>query len=396
MGTIAIPIITIFVRHSADCKYNGDEFARQCDCRKHLRWSHCGTQHRKMTGTRSWVEAEQVKSELEDQLAGRLPEKENLGAIGIEAAKNDFIKFKKAEQISAGLISRYTLELSRLQEFCDKRSVYGINGLTRELLTDYTETWQQFYPSSNTRSKVRERCSTFLRYCYEAQYLPRVLALPKVKVEESPTLPLSDEEYTRLLDAIYVTNPRRWDGKVSTEGLTPKMQARIRALFQLMRWSGLAIRDALTLERAEIELDTAKSLYRVLTSRQKTGTHVYVPIPKNVALEVLAVDNENDKYIFWTGTGNGQTIAKTWASRYVRPVFEAAGLAGKEVEGDTHMVSHRLRDTFAVDLLSKGVPLEEVSKLLGHKSIKTTERYYAKWVKAWQDRLDSLVTATWS
>jgi integrase/recombinase XerD len=54
-----------------------------------------------------------------------------------------------------------------------------------------------------------------------------------------------------------------------------------------------------------------------------------------------------------------------------------------------------LRDTFAVDLLSKAVPLEEVSKLLGHESIKTTEKHYAKWVKATQDRLDTLVMNTW-
>jgi site-specific recombinase XerD len=59
------------------------------------------------------------------------------------------------------------------------------------------------------------------------------------------------------------------------------------------------------------------------------------------------------------------------------------------------MMSHRLRDTFAVDLLEKGVPLEEVSKLLGHDSIKTTERHYAKWVKSRQDRLDSLVVEAW-
>jgi integrase/recombinase XerD len=31
------------------------------------------------------------------------------------------------------------------------------------------------------------------------------------------------------------------------------------------------------------------------------------------------------------------------------------------------MKSHRLRDTLAVDLLEKTVPLEEVSKLLGHE-----------------------------
>ena len=49
-----------------------------------------------------------------------------------------------------------------------------------------------------------------------------------------------------------------------------------------------------------------------------------------------------------------------------------------------------------MDLLQNGVPLEEVSKLLGHETIKTTEKSYAKWMKARQDRLDSLVTGTWA
>jgi integrase/recombinase XerD len=157
-----------------------------------------------------------------------------------------------------------------------------------------------------------------------------------------------------------------------------------------MRWSGLAIRDAVTLERAEIIHDEAKGIYRIVTARQKTGTHVSVPIPSDVAKELLAVPNSDERYVFWTGRGSGETIAKTWANRYVRPVFEAAG-----VPCDGHMLSHRLRDTFAVDLLEKGVPLEEVSKLLGHESIKTTERHYSKWVKGRQDRLDALVIGTW-
>ena len=71
----------------------------------------------------------------------------------------------------------------------------------------------------------------------------------------------------------------------------------------------------------------------------------------------------------------------------LRQLFKDAGL-----QSDGYMVSHRLRDTFAVDLLEKGVPLEEVSKLLGHESIKTTERHYAKWVKGRQERLDALVS----
>jgi hypothetical protein len=40
--------------------------------------------------------------------------------------------------------------------------------------------------------------------------------------------------------------------------------------------------------------------------------------------------------------------------------------------------------------------MEEVSKLLGHESIRTTEKSYAKWVKGRQDRLDALVTGTWA
>jgi integrase len=41
---------------------------------------------------------------------------------------------------------------------------------------------------------------------------------------------------------------------------------------------------------------------------------------------------------------------------------------------------HRFRDTFAVSLLLKCVQLPHVSILLGHASVKITERHYAPWV----------------
>jgi integrase/recombinase XerD len=34
--------------------------------------------------------------------------------------------------------------------------------------------------------------------------------------------------------------------------------------------------------------------------------------------------------------------------------------------------------------------------MLGHKSVTTTERHYAKWVKGRQNLLDGLVSATWA
>jgi integrase/recombinase XerD len=224
----------------------------------------------------------------------------------------------------------------------------------------------------------RGACGSFLRYCYEAQWIPRIPALAKIKIEEPPTLPLTADEYTRLLDAIYGTIEEK------------ERQAQVHAFLQRMRWSGLAIRDALTLKRGELQHDKAKKIYRIVTARQKTGTHVSVPIPDDVAQELLAVQNGNPEYIFWSGKGKEESITKNWAKYYIAPLFTAA-----KIHSAGHMMSHRLRDTFAVDLLEKGVPLEEVSKLLGHES-KTTERSYAKWVKGRQDRLDSLVTGTWA
>ena len=52
---------------------------------------------------------------------------------------------------------------------------------------------------------------------------------------------------------------------------------------------------------------------------------------------------------------------------------------------------HRLRDTFAVELLLAGVLIQDVSALLGHSSVATTERYYAPWNSARRERLAAIV-----
>jgi hypothetical protein len=69
------------------------------------------------------------------------------------------------------------------------------------------------------------------------------------------------------------------------------------------------------------------------------------------------------------------------------PVFQQVFATAKPVIKGGH--PHRFRDTFAVSLLLKGVSIEIVSKLLGHSSIKDTERHYSPWVKARQDQLET-------
>jgi hypothetical protein len=85
---------------------------------------------------------------------------------------------------------------------------------------------------------------------------------------------------------------------------TAYMRARVRALIQLMRES---IIDATSLRRDELVL--ANGEYNVVRRRLKTGNQVNNNIPKKVALELLAVPNDNSTYFFWTGVGDARTIA---------------------------------------------------------------------------------------
>jgi integrase/recombinase XerD len=375
---MSAPVITIFVRHKPGCKYAGEEFCKSCKCRKHLRWSQDGKQFRKSAGTRSWSQAEDVRRDLENQLSGAPPKTAAETGQSITQAVEVFLQDKKNQGITDKVIGKYTRELARLREFCEARFVFTVRGIERELLTHYVATWPEHYPASLTRSKVRERLRSFLRYCYQAEWLTRIPQISKIEVDQAPTLPLTAREYEKLLDAPYATFAE-----------DPDKAARLHALIQLMRWSGLAIRDALTLKREEIIHDPKQKLTRIVTNRQKTGTHVSVPIPADVAKELQTVLNGNAEYVFWSGNGEEESITKNWA-KFIAKLFTDAG-----IKKSGHMVSHRLRDTFAVDLLQKGVPLEEVSKLLGHESIKTTEKHYSKWMKGRQDRLDKLVTEAW-
>jgi integrase/recombinase XerD len=118
--------------------------------------------------------------------------------------------------------------------------------------------------------------------------------------------------------------------------------------------------------------------------RQKNGNPVYVAIPTTAAEAVLALPPMSDQYFFWTGKGNPGTAVRGWR-RSLEHVYEAADLIrhGKKLRVWTHMLRH----TFAIEKLNAGVSLEDVSLLLGHRSIKITERYYLRFDKRRQERL---------
>jgi integrase len=154
-----------------------------------------------------------------------------------------------------------------------------------------------------------------------------------------------------------------------------------------MRYTGLGNRDTVCLEQSKIRYDSRKKITRVLTSPAKTPVDVSAPILPDIGRELLAVANENPRHVFSrTGNGRPETAVKHWQDD-LRAVFRGTGIP----KGRPRQV----RDTAAVAWLNARIPLDEVSRLLGHSSIKTTEKHYAPCVKSRQDRLDALVVAAW-
>jgi len=80
--------------------------------------------------------------------------------------------------------------------------------------------------------------------------------------------------------------------------------------------------------------------------------------------------------------------AKAIFRAHVRKLFQLA-----EVQNGH---AHRFRDTFAVELLLARVPIERVSILLGHQSVRITEKHYAPWVRSRQEQLEADLPNAWS
>jgi len=116
----------------------------------------------------------------------------------------------------------------------------------------------------------------------------------------------------------------------------------------------------------------------------KTGTPVYCPLPPVVMNALNAIPDS--AYYFWTGTSKPKSAVGDW-QRSLKRLFTLAGVP------DAH--AHRFRDTFSVELLLAGVPIERVSVLLGHQSVRITEKHYAPWVRARQEQLEADVRRTW-
>ncbi len=283
------------------------------------------------------------------------PPKENRMTVG--EACGAYLRDLEARNIRKSTRANYRTLFRQLQAFAIAGGIESLTGIDRDAVRSWREQWDC---AASTHRRRLAQLKPFFSYAAGEGWISDspLKGVRSPKSDARPTMPLSSQEMHALLVAA-------------------KPRPREHALLLLLRYSGLAIRDGVTVGRGDIHGDGD-----LVLRRAKSGELVTVALPLTVLASLDAISRRGQPYFFWTGQGAAATAANYWRARLKRIASEAG------VEGFT---PHRLRDTFAVELLLAGVMTQDVSSLLGHRSVATTEQYYAPWNRARRERLGRII-----
>ena len=141
--------------------------------------------------------------------------------------------------------------------------------------------------------------------------------------------------------------------------------AYVKDLFLFSCYTGLAYADVVALKPENLEKDNSGQLWCKIY-RQKSDEYAAIPV-LSIAESIV------EKYINHPKAVNRGTVFPYTSNQEVNRSLKIIG----EVCGITKYMSfHLARHTFATAVtLKNGVPIESVSKMLGHKKISTTQIY---------------------
>jgi site-specific recombinase XerD len=385
--------VTIYVRHLNTCT---KKKATDCGCPLWLYDKK--TQRRFSAKTTSWTQAKIEKQKVEDShdpVKVRLAELERKAiheSVLLDQAIENYLTDKENDGVKRSTLKSYRILLGAMAAFAHTQGVYNLRDVTANLLLD----WKNQWPYKTKRSKQSRRgiVRTFFMYCAEIRHWIDINANPALALgkitgkQEVAAVPYTKEQYEAILKA--TEDMRTWSRIENGR--------RLRALIQLQRYSGLAIQDAVTLERWRIDENGDCKVQRT-----KTGTWVTVPIPPAVVAELRALECKNPEYFFWTGNSNPETVAIYYQNAY-RKLWKLVKWPTPLVDGDKKAVkphSHMFRHTFAHHFLNtpdangRMGDIRDLQLLLGHTRLATTELHYVGFMPDAADRLKAEVRARW-
>ena len=289
---------------------------------------------------------------LRNELFG-IKQRERL-LIPIFTEHNRKIKELVGSEYAPGTLERYETSLKHTKDFLQwkyKVSDIDIEKIDHAFITEY-----EFYLrterkcANNTAVKYIKNFHKIINICLANGWLNKdPFANYKSKVKEVIREFLTEQEIQSLMEKEFVSE---------------RLEL-VRDIFVFSCFSGLAYIDVKQLSKDNIVLGIDGDKW-INKNRQKTDTNSKIPLLPT-AQYIL------DKYANHPVCVNEDKLLPIFSNQKMNAYLkEIATVCGINKELTFHIARH----TFATTVtLSNGVPIETVSKMLGHTNLKTTQHY---------------------
>ena len=287
---------------------------------------------------------------LKDLLTGK--DKIDIGLLSYFQKHIDEIKIKN--EIKVISINKYTQSINSLKEFIlnkYNRKEYNIDQIDYEFINAYDLYLREAYSlHKNTINKYHSRLRTILlKALAEGHLFKQPYANFKLNTLKTDREYLSQEEID-LLIKIDLSSNQSLD--------------KVKDLFLFSVYTGLRFQDAqdLTIDN----LTSYKNKPSIRFIQQKTTRAIEIPLLPQVKKIIDKYKTFPERKIL---NKLLPKISNQKVNTYLKIIGDLAGVKRK-------ITHHIARHTFATTIcLNNNIPLEDVSMLLGHSSLKTTQIY---------------------
>lgn len=267
---------------------------------------------------------------------------------------NDQLAALVGKEFSAGTLERYQTSLRHTASFIKWK--YGVEDMSIqkldfEFVSDY-EFWL----------KSERNCGHNTAIKYIANF--RKIVLRCVRNGWLQKDPFTGFKMTkREVDRVALTEAELQ--KIIEKDFGIERLSLVRDIFIFCCFTGLAYADVKKLKRNEIQIGIDGGKW-IFTKRQKTDAASRIPLlPTTLALL--------EKYKGHPQCKKSDNLLPVLSNQkmnsYLKEIADACGIA-------KCFTFHIARHTFATTVtLGNGVPIETVSKMLGHKNLRTTQHY---------------------
>lgn len=281
-------------------------------------------------------------------------EKRSHMLIGIFQQHNEEIKALVGREFATATYTRYETSLKHTIAFLKwkyKVSDIDIRKIDHEFVTSY-----EFYLKSvhkcnqNTTAKYIKNFGKIVRICLANGWIERDPFINyKCKIVEVERAFLSQDEIETMFNKVLATDRLN----------------QVKDIFLFSCFTGLAYVDVKKLSRKNIGFGVDGERW-IFINRTKTDTRSNIPLLP-IASAIL------EKYEDHPQVVNQDKLLPILSNQkmnsYLKEIADVC-------EINKELTFHIARHTFATTVtLSNGVPIESVSKMLGHKNLKTTQHY---------------------